>query len=86
MSAGLWWSAEPDTYLVHNAENDLLIIRKTSGQLLPELLELLGCGGIGIGRASNDGARRWLLGRIIVSHVIMRVENGICTCKVSAGQ
>jgi len=50
-----------NTYLVHDAKDDLFIICKPACKLVPEMLELRGGSGDGVGIVSNDTATARLL-------------------------
>lgn len=63
--------------LVHNAKHDVVIVLEAARQLAPELGELL-CGrGSLVRGVSDDAARHWLLGGVVVAHIAVRVEDGI---------
>jgi hypothetical protein len=64
-------------YLVHKSKDDLFISHEAFGKLAPEFSKLGGCGSGQIGRVSNDTSRVWLLMWVVVSHIIVRVQNTI---------
>jgi hypothetical protein len=67
------------TYLVHEPEDNLLIGLETPSKLTPERAELGCCGCSHIRGISDDTASRWLLGGVVVSHVVVRIQDGIST-------
>ena len=65
-------------WLVHDAEYHLFVIDITRGELVPKLLELLGACGRWVGVVTNHRSSQRLLARIVVTHVIVRVQNCVC--------
>lgn len=63
--------------LIHNAKDNLLIMHIAARQLVPELLELRRRRRSRVTRVTNDGSGRWLLRRIVVPHVVVRVQDGV---------
>lgn len=58
---------------VHYAEDYIGVLLKAGGEFSPEVGEVLGGGRFGIGSVTYDTARGWLHGRVIVTHVVVRV-------------
>ena len=64
-------------YLVHNTKDNLLVILETAGKLAPEGSELVSGGGGHIAGVTNDASGHWLLGGIVVSHVVVRIQDAV---------
>src|ERR1700694_4667075 len=65
--------------LVHDTKNDLGVIFEAACKLLPELSKLCSRCSIRVTGIADDTSSHWLLGRIVISHIIMRVEYRVCT-------
>lgn len=63
--------------LVHEPEDDALVVGEPRRELAPELAKLRRRRGVGVGRVPDDAARVWLGAGVVVSHVVVRIENGI---------
>ena len=65
------------TYFIHETKNNLVVVCKSPSQFMPELTKLCGCGSLWVRRIANDTSRERLLRGIIVSHVVMRIQNSV---------
>lgn len=73
--------------VVSYAEEDLakvrdshfLVVGESASERIPEMHKLISGGGNWIRSVANDAAGSGLLRRIIVPHVVVRVENSIGT-------
>ena len=74
-SLGLWWCR----YLVHESEDHFRVVFKPSRKLAPELPELSRCRSVRVTGVSDYTSGAWLLGWVVVSHVVVWVENGVCS-------
>ena len=72
--------------LVHDSEYNFLVVPESTCKLLPELFELLGSSGFGIACIPNDATSSWLLGRVIVPHVVVGIEYLVRNLLVKASQ
>lgn len=63
--------------LVHDAEDDLLVVLVPPSELIPECLKLSCGSGIRVASVANDGSGSWLLGRIVIPHIVMRIEYAV---------
>lgn len=72
-------------YLIHEAEYHFRVVLEASSELTPERGKL-GCGsGIWITCVSNNTSCHGLLRWVVVSHVVVRVEESVgtfCFCNV----
>ena len=66
-------------YLVHDTKDNMLIVLVPPSKLLPESLELRSSGGGRVTGVSDDGASGRLLRRVVVTHVVVRVQDSIST-------
>lgn len=71
----LWMTS----HLIHESKNDLWIRCKASGKGSPETCKL-GCGGsFRISCIANDASGCWLLGGIIISHIVVGIQDAVGT-------
>jgi hypothetical protein len=73
------------SYLVHETEDDISVVLKSTGEFTPENSELSSGSSLRIRRVSDDATRGWLLGWVIVPHVVMRIQDRIssfCFCNI----
>ena len=62
---------------VHYSENYIGVVEEAGGEFLPEGLEVVSRRGVGVAGVANNAAGRGLLGWVVVTHVIVGVEDGI---------
>lgn len=68
---------QENNYLIHNPEDDLLVIPEPSRKFAPELSKLFSGGSGRVTGITDDAPGHWLLRRIVVSHVVMRVQDAV---------
>ena len=64
-------------WFVHQSEDDLRVVFKSTGELTPEFPKLSCRGGFWIRRVPNDASAVWLRRWVIVAHVIVWIEDGV---------
>lgn len=62
---------------VHEPENDICVVGEAPCEFAPKGGELLCCCGVGVGCVADYAACEGLRGRVIVAHVVVRVEDGV---------
>jgi hypothetical protein len=64
------------TYLIHDSENHIVVVCEAAGEFVPEGLPLCCGSGGGVGGIADDAAARGLLRWVVVSVVVVYIENG----------
>ena len=65
--------------LIHQPEDDIRIAGEALGKFTPKCTKLSGGSGSRIRCITDDASSRGLLRRIVVAHVVMRVQEGVST-------
>jgi hypothetical protein len=65
------------SHLIHKSENNLLIRGKSPSKFTPELAELSSSGCFGVSSITDDASCSRLLRRIVVSHVVVWIQDTI---------
>lgn len=63
--------------LVHQPEDDLVVVGEAARELAPELAELRRRGGGGVRGVADHAAAVRLRARVVVAHVVVRVQDGV---------
>jgi hypothetical protein len=65
------------TNLIHQSKNNLRIVCKPSSKFSPKRTKLYSCCRFRIARVPDHAPGRWLLGGVVVSHVIVWIQDRV---------
>jgi hypothetical protein len=68
-----------NTNLIHQPKDNLRVICKSPSKFSPECTKLGSCRRFRIASAPDDAPGRWLLGGIVIPHVVVRIQDCVCS-------